>query len=183
MRVLRQRLPPGVQDGDAANLGAEPMRIGGERDHGLGGGFEQDRINDGLVLKGDRGDRRRQREDDSNVDAYLESFTNINRLDLCPTPPAPRSIANLDPAELPAVSMARSSQIRSFPSKTLCEAKTNFPVRICRISHLKLWIIRLSRVFLVATRSVAAIQPRRNGMDSRSLKTCSGTMVAQKKSG
>ncbi len=25
--------------------------------------------------------------------------------------------------------------------------KTNFPVRICRISHLGSWIIRLSRVF------------------------------------
>lgn len=34
--MMRQRLPPGVQHGDAANLGAEPTRIGGERDHCLG---------------------------------------------------------------------------------------------------------------------------------------------------
>jgi hypothetical protein len=52
--TMRQRLPPGVQDGDAANLGAEPTRIGGERNHCLGGGFEQDRINDGLVERRSR---------------------------------------------------------------------------------------------------------------------------------
>ena len=33
--MMRQRLPPCVEDGDAANLGAEPTRIGGERDHCL----------------------------------------------------------------------------------------------------------------------------------------------------
>src|SRR5258708_1221066 len=67
MGMMRQRLPPCVQDGDDANLGAEPTRIGGERRHRLGGGLEQDRVNDGLVLEGDRGDRRRQRKDDVEI--------------------------------------------------------------------------------------------------------------------
>jgi hypothetical protein len=48
-----------MQDGKHADLGTQPARSGGERRHRLGGGFEQDRINDGLVLKGDRGDRSR----------------------------------------------------------------------------------------------------------------------------
>ncbi|MFK4649796.1 hypothetical protein ABIF96_008426 [Bradyrhizobium ottawaense] len=65
--MVRQRLPPGVEDGDDADPGAEPAWIGGERRHCLGGGFEQDRINDGLVLKGDRGDRSRQCEDDVEI--------------------------------------------------------------------------------------------------------------------
>src|SRR5258705_13041881 len=67
MGMMRQRLPPCVQDGDDANLGAEPTRIGGERRHRLGGGLEQERVNDGLVLEGDRGDRRRQRKDDVEI--------------------------------------------------------------------------------------------------------------------
>ena len=33
----------------------------------LGGGLEQDGVDDGLVLEGDRGDRRRQREDDVEI--------------------------------------------------------------------------------------------------------------------
>ena len=65
--MVRQRLPPGVEDGDDADPGAEPAWIGGERRHRLGGGFEQDRINDGLVLKGDRGDRSRQCENDVEI--------------------------------------------------------------------------------------------------------------------
>ena len=49
--MMRQRLPPGVEDGDDADPGAEPAWIGGERRHRLGGSFEQDGINDGLVLE------------------------------------------------------------------------------------------------------------------------------------
>ena len=64
---MRQRLSPGMQDRDAADLGAEPARIGSKRRHRLSGGLEQDGIDDGLVLKGDRGDRRRQREDDVEI--------------------------------------------------------------------------------------------------------------------
>ena len=65
--MVRQRLSPGVEDGDDADLGAEPAWIGGERRHRLGGGLEQDGIDDGLVLEGDRGDRRRQCEDDVEI--------------------------------------------------------------------------------------------------------------------
>ena len=65
--MMRQRLSPGVQDRDAADLGAEPARIGGERRHRLGGGLEQDGIDDGLVLESDRGDRCRKREDDVEI--------------------------------------------------------------------------------------------------------------------
>lgn len=64
---MRQRLSPGMQDRKHADLGTEPARIGGERRHRLAGGFEQDRINDGLVLKRDRGDRSRQCEDDVEI--------------------------------------------------------------------------------------------------------------------
>ena len=62
VRVMGQGLPPSVQNGEAADPGAQPARIGGERRHGVGGGFEQDRIDDSLVLESDLSDRRGQGE-------------------------------------------------------------------------------------------------------------------------
>ena len=67
VRVVRQRLPPGVQDRQAADPRSEPARIGGQRGHGLDGALEQDRIDGGLVLEGDGGDRRGQREHDVEI--------------------------------------------------------------------------------------------------------------------
>ena len=64
---MRQRLSPGMEDGDTADLGAEPSRIGGERRDGFCCGLEQDRINDGLVLKSDRGDRRGKCKDEVEI--------------------------------------------------------------------------------------------------------------------
>ena len=65
--MMCQRLPPSMQDREAADLCPEPSRIGGQRGHGLNGGFEQDRIDGGLVLEGDGGDRRRQGEHDVEI--------------------------------------------------------------------------------------------------------------------
>jgi hypothetical protein len=65
--MMRQRLPPCVQHGDDANLGAEPARIGGERRHRLSRSLEQDGIDDGLVLESDRCDRCRKRKDDVEI--------------------------------------------------------------------------------------------------------------------
>ena len=65
MRVMGQRLSPGVQDGDEADLGAEAF--GGERHERLGGGAHQQAVDRLLVLEGDLGRRRRQGEDDVEV--------------------------------------------------------------------------------------------------------------------
>ena len=59
--MMLQGLAPGVEHGDDADLGAEVLGIGGDGAQRLGGGPEQDGVDDGLVLEGDRGDRRRQR--------------------------------------------------------------------------------------------------------------------------
>ena len=56
-----------MEDGDDADLGAEMLGIGGDRAQRLGGGAEQDAVDDGLVLEGDLGDRRRHGEDDVEV--------------------------------------------------------------------------------------------------------------------
>ena len=50
-----------------AYLGAEMARIGGDGGERLGGGAEQDRVDDGLVLESDRTCRRRQGEDDVEI--------------------------------------------------------------------------------------------------------------------
>ncbi len=65
--MVGQRLPPGVQDREAADLRSEPARIGGQRGHGLDGALEQDRLDDGLVLEGDGGDWWGKREDDVEI--------------------------------------------------------------------------------------------------------------------
>jgi len=54
--MVCQRLAPGVQDGDAADLGAQPARVRRQRPHGLGGGLEQDRV-DAIARKGSQDGR------------------------------------------------------------------------------------------------------------------------------
>ena len=65
--MMRQRLPPCVQNSDDADLCAEPTRVGGERRHRFGRRREQDRVDDGLVLERDGGDRRGQCEHDVEI--------------------------------------------------------------------------------------------------------------------
>ena len=50
MRVLGECRPPGVEHGRESDAGAEMLGIGGDGDQGLGGGFEQQVIDDRLVL-------------------------------------------------------------------------------------------------------------------------------------
>jgi hypothetical protein len=53
-----------MQHGGEADAGAEVLGIGGDGQQGLGGRLEQDGVDRRLVLVGDVGDRRRQREDE-----------------------------------------------------------------------------------------------------------------------
>src|SRR5713101_60946 len=62
--MVRERRAPAVQDRGEADAGAEVLRVGGDGDERLGRGLEQDVVDHGLVLVGDVGDRRRQREHD-----------------------------------------------------------------------------------------------------------------------
>jgi hypothetical protein len=65
MRMMGQRLPPGVQDGDEADCGAEAF--GGEGHERLGRRAHQETVDRLLVLESDLGRRRRQGEDDVEV--------------------------------------------------------------------------------------------------------------------
>ena len=67
MRMVGQRRAPGVEDGGEADVRAQMLRVGGDGDERLGGGPEQEVVDDGLVLERDRADRRRQGEDDMIV--------------------------------------------------------------------------------------------------------------------
>ena len=64
MRMVGQRRAPGVEDGGEADVRAQMLRVGGDGGQRLGGGPEQEVVDDGLVLERDRADRRRQGEDD-----------------------------------------------------------------------------------------------------------------------
>jgi len=65
--MVLQRLAPGVQHGDDADLGAEMLGVGGDGAQRLGGGLEQDVVDHRLVVEGDGGDLGRQGEDDMEI--------------------------------------------------------------------------------------------------------------------
>ena len=67
MRVMQQGGPPGVQDGEEANLRAQMFGIGSYGAQSLGRGLEEDVVNHLLVLVSDRGNLIRQSENDVKV--------------------------------------------------------------------------------------------------------------------
>ena len=67
VRVVGHRRAPAMEHGGGADAGAEVLGIGGDRQQCLGGGAEQQVVDDRLVLVGDRGDLGRQREDDMEI--------------------------------------------------------------------------------------------------------------------
>jgi hypothetical protein len=56
-----------VEHRGEADLDAQPLGIGSNRQHCLRGSFEQEIVDDGLVLVGDGSDPRRHREHDVEV--------------------------------------------------------------------------------------------------------------------
>ena len=62
--MLDERRAPGMEDGEDADAGAEALGIGRDGDQRLGRDLEQEIVDHRLVLIGDVGDLRRQREDD-----------------------------------------------------------------------------------------------------------------------
>jgi hypothetical protein len=62
-----QRRSPGVEHGGDADPYAQVLRIGGDRQHRLGGRAEQQVVDDSLVVESDVGDLGGEREDDVEV--------------------------------------------------------------------------------------------------------------------
>ena len=60
-------LPPGVEDGQEADLRPEVLRVGGDLPQGLGDGAEEQAVDRPRVLQRDRSQRRREREDHVEV--------------------------------------------------------------------------------------------------------------------
>jgi hypothetical protein len=67
VRVMMEILSPGVQDGQKADAGSEVTWIGGQGEQRFRDGPEQDSVNEPLVLKSQRADRIRNREDHVEV--------------------------------------------------------------------------------------------------------------------
>ena len=67
MRMMGERRAPGVEDGGDADPGAEVLRVGGDGQHRIGRGLEQEVIDERLVVIGDRGDLGRQGEHDMEI--------------------------------------------------------------------------------------------------------------------
>ena len=64
MRVVFEPLCPGVQDGEEGDSGSQPFWIGGHFGKRFGYGTKQDSVNDPRILKRQRSQFTRQREDD-----------------------------------------------------------------------------------------------------------------------
>jgi hypothetical protein len=60
-------LSPGVQKSEASDLGAEMLRVSGERQEGLGSGAKQDPVDGAAILECQRGELVRKRENDVEV--------------------------------------------------------------------------------------------------------------------
>jgi len=67
VRMVLQVLAPGVEHADEADLGAEMLRIGGDRAERLGRRPEQNGVDRSLVLERDLGCGRRQGENDVEI--------------------------------------------------------------------------------------------------------------------
>src|ERR1700739_3683552 len=67
MRMVGERRSPGVQYGGEPDAGTEMLGVGRDGNQGLGGGFEQQVIDDRLVVIGNVGDQSRQGEDDMEI--------------------------------------------------------------------------------------------------------------------
>src|SRR3546814_2717072 len=67
MRMMGERRAPCVEDGGDTDPGAEVLRVGGDGEHRIGGGLEQQIIDQRLVVIGDRGNLGRQREHDVEI--------------------------------------------------------------------------------------------------------------------
>ena len=64
---MDERLAPGVQHGEEADLRAEVAGVGSDRAERIGDGAEEQTVDDGLGLGGDLGDGRGHGEDDVEV--------------------------------------------------------------------------------------------------------------------
>ncbi len=80
MGMMHERLPPGMQDGGKANPGAQVLGVPRDSCQGLRGCSEEQPVEGSLVLKGDRAEFLRQREDDVEV----RDFEQMRALRLMP---------------------------------------------------------------------------------------------------
>ena len=67
MGMMREGLPPCMQDGDHAGVGAKMLGIGANYAKGLRRGFKENIVDERLVLESDRRDWRRHGEDDMEI--------------------------------------------------------------------------------------------------------------------
>jgi hypothetical protein len=100
-----QVLAPGVEHGEKTDLGAEMPRVCGDGTERLGGAPEQDGVDRLLVLEGDLGERRRQREHDVEI---------RNRQELCL--PGRQPLGTRLPLALRAMAVATGNGRRPLPA-------------------------------------------------------------------
>src|SRR4030095_14234214 len=73
MRVKKQVRSPAVKHGEETEPGSQMLRVGSDRNQGLGGGAEENAVDHSLVLICDRGDLFRDGEYDVKI-GHLEKF-------------------------------------------------------------------------------------------------------------
>ena len=76
---MKQVLPPGVKDGEKADLSAEMFGIGGDSLERFGRGAEENTVEDALVLEGDGGNLFGHGEDNVEIAAVEQLFLPVGQ--------------------------------------------------------------------------------------------------------
>ena len=71
--VMKQVLPPGVEDGEEADMGTEMLWIGGDGDQRFGGGAKEHVVDSFLVLQGNASELVGESEHDVEI-LYRQQF-------------------------------------------------------------------------------------------------------------
>ena len=136
--VVLQGLPPGVQDGQEADLGPEVLGVGGDLLQGLRGGPEQQVVDDPRVLQGDRPERRREGEDDMEVldreqlgRPRLDPPRRLGGLALGAVAVAARVVGDL-PVAAPVAGLDVPAQGRRAAAGQVASGRGAAPARACR---------------------------------------------------
>ena len=145
MGMMGQRRAPGVEDGGEADARAQMLRVGGDRDEGLGGDPEQEVVDGGLVLERDGADRSRQGEDDVIV-------WNRQKLRLAFFEPLPRRRALALRAVAIAAGIVGDAFVRAVLAALDMSAERGGSTGLDRRHHLQLGVAHVTGVGLAPRR-------------------------------
>jgi hypothetical protein len=158
--MMEKILPPGVQDGEESDFGAQMLGISGDGGQGLGRSSEQNAVDEIFVLVSNGGDLFGEREDDMKIlrlenfrFPFFDPFRTRQRLALGAMPVAAAIVAGtlvrtaVAPLEMTAKGR-RPAHLDCGHDAPLCRGERRtvlvsigFPIAAEDVPHFQLWAI------------------------------------------